>query len=61
MDVVARKLQGNSLDIVVDTGSDRGDFTPSDSAFEAIFAVIAASSRWGSLVVESFQGQLKTL
>ena len=59
MDVIARKLKGNSwlLDVVVDTDSDRGVFTPSDSAFEAIFAVIEASSRWRSLVVESFPRQ----
>ena len=40
----------------MDTDSDRGDFTPSDSAFEAIFVAIEASSRWRSLVVESFPG-----
>ena len=45
------------LDVVVDTDSDRGDFTPSDGAFEAIFAAIKASSRWRSLVVKSFPGQ----
>ena len=56
MDVVARKLEANSwlLDVVVDTDSDRGDSTPSDSDFEAIFTVIEATSRWRSLVVESF-------
>ena len=42
------------LDVVVDTDSDRGDFTPSDSAFEAIFAAIEATPRWRSLVIESF-------
>ena len=58
MDVVARKLESRQcLDIVVDTDSDHGDFTPSDSAFEAIFAVIEASSRWRSLVVDSVPGQ----
>ena len=59
MDVVAKKLERNQwlLDVVVDTDSDRGDFTPSDSAFEAIFAVIEASSRWRGFVVESFPGQ----
>ena len=60
MGVVASKLTGNSwalLDVVVDTESDRGHFTTSDSAFEAIFAVIEASSRWRSLVVESFPRQ----
>ena len=59
MDVVARKLERNQwlLDVVVDTDSDRDDFTPSDSAFEAIFAAIEASSRWRSFVVESFPRQ----
>ena len=42
------------LDVVVDTDSDRGDFTPSDSAFAAIFAAIEATPRWRSLVIESF-------
>ena len=41
------------LDVVVDTDPDRGDFTPSDSAFEAIFAAIEATPRWRSLLVES--------
>ena len=56
IDAVKSKLErGQSLlDIVVDTDSDRGDFTPSDSAFEAIFAAIGASPRWRSLVIESF-------
>ena len=56
IDAVKSKLErGQSLlDIVVDTDSDRGDFTPSDSAFEAIFAVIEATPRWRSLVIESF-------
>ena len=59
MHVVASKLERNQwlLDVVVDTDPDRGDVTPSDSAFEAIFAAIEASSRWRSLVVESFPGQ----
>ena len=59
MDVVAEKLRRNQwfLDVVVDTESDRGDFAPSDSAFEAIFAAMEATSRWRSLVVESFPGQ----
>ena len=59
MDLVARKLKRNQwlLDVVVDTDSDRGDFTPSDSAFEAIFAAIEASSRWRSLLVKSFPRQ----
>ena len=58
MDVIARKLERNQwlLDVVVDTDSDCRDFTPSDSAFDAIFTAIEASSRWRSLVVESFPG-----
>ena len=56
MDAVASKLEGHRwLDIVVDTDPDRGDsFTPSASAYEAIFAAMGASLRWRSLVVESF-------
>ena len=59
IDVVAKKLERNQwfLDVVVDTESDRGDFTPSDSAFEGIFAAMKATSRWRSLVVESFPRQ----
>ena len=59
IDAVARKLERNQwlLDIVVDTDSDRGDFTPSDGDFEAIFAAIEASSRWRSLALKSFPGQ----
>ena len=45
------------LDIVVDTDSDRGNFTPSGGDFEAIFAVIQATPRWRSFVVESFPAQ----
>ena len=59
IDTVTKKLERNQwlLDIVVDTDSDRGDFTPSDGVFDAIFAAIEASSRWRSLVVESFPAQ----
>jgi hypothetical protein len=58
-DAVTRKLERNQwlLDIVVDTEIDRGDFTPSEAAYEAIFAAIEATSRWRSLVVETFPGQ----
>jgi len=45
------------LDIVVDTEIDRGDFTPSEGAYKAIFAAFGATSRWRSLVVESFPRQ----
>ena len=52
---VISKLERNQwLDIVMDTDSDRGHFTPSNGAFRAIFAAIEATSRWRSLVVESF-------
>ena len=56
IDAVARKLERNRwlLDIVVDTDSDRGDFTPSAGDFEAIFAAIEATPRWRSFIVESF-------
>ena len=59
LDTVTRKLERNQwlLDIVVDTDSDRGHFTPSDDAFDAIFAAIEARSRWRSLVVKSFPAQ----
>ena len=59
IDAVARKLERNQwlLDIVVDTDSDRGDFTPSSGAFEAIFAAIEATPRWRSFVIESFPAQ----
>ena len=59
LSAVTSKLERSQwfLDIVIDTDSDRGDFTPSDGAFEAIFAAIEASSRWRSLVLESFPGQ----
>jgi len=55
-DAVTRKLERNQrlLDIVVDTEIDRGDFTPSGGACDAIFAAIEATSRWRSLVVETF-------
>ena len=53
---VTRQLERSKwlLDVVVDTDSDRGDFTPTNGDFEAIFAAMEASSRWRSLVVESF-------
>ena len=59
IDTVTSKLETTQwlLDIVMDTDSDRGHFTPSDGAFGAIFSAIEASSRWRSLVVKSFPGQ----
>jgi len=58
-DAITTKLERNQwlLDIVVDTEIDRGDFTPSEAAYEAIFAAIEATARWRSLVVETFPGQ----
>ena len=46
-----------SLDIVVDMDIDRGNFTTSKGAYEAIFTAIEAASRWRSMV-ETFPGQL---
>ena len=59
IDAVTRKLERNQwlLDIAVDTDSDRGHFTPSGGAFEAIFAAIEATPRWRSFVVKSFPAQ----
>jgi hypothetical protein len=58
-DTVTKILERNPslLDILVDTESDRGHFIPSRSAYEAIFAAVAASSQWRSLVVETFPAQ----
>ena len=57
--IVTRILERNQgpLDIAFDTEIDRGDFTPSEGAYEAIFAAIEATSRWRSLVVETIPGQ----
>ena len=59
LDTVTKKLERNQwfLDVLVDTAIDRGNFTPSADSYDAIFAAIAASSRWRSLVVESFPAQ----
>ena len=58
-DAVTRKLERSQslLDVVVDTEVDRGDFTPPEDAYQAIFAAIQAASRWRSLVVETFPAQ----
>ena len=58
-DAVERKLERNQwlLDILVDTEIDRGDFAPSEDAYEAIFTAIEATSRWRSFVVEMFPTQ----
>jgi hypothetical protein len=56
---IARKLKRNQwlLDVLVDTETDRGHFTPSEDAYQAIFAAIEATSRWRTLVVETFPAQ----
>ena len=58
-DAVTRKLERNQwiLDVVIDTEFDRGYFTPSEGAYQAIFAAIKAASRWRSFVVETFPAQ----
>jgi hypothetical protein len=58
-DVITTKLERNPwhLDILVDTEVDRGDLTPSEGAYNAIFAVMEASSRWRSFIVKTFPPQ----
>ena len=58
-DVVTNKLEKNQrfLDVSVDTEFDRGNFTPSETAYDAIFAAIQATSRWRSFVVQTFPAQ----
>jgi hypothetical protein len=55
-DTVSTKLERNQwfLDVLVDTEIDRGHFTPSEGAYQALFAAIEATSRWRSFVVETF-------
>jgi hypothetical protein len=59
IDAVAAKLERNQwfLDVVFDTEIDRGHFTPSEDAYQAIFAAIESTSRWRSFVVETFPPQ----
>jgi len=59
MDAITRKLERNQwlLDVLVDMEIDRHHFTPSEDPYQAIFAAIKATSRWRSLVVESFPTQ----
>ena len=56
---ITRKLERNQwlLDVLVDTETDRGHSTPSKHAYQAIFAAIEATSRWRSLIVETFPAQ----
>ena len=58
-DAVTSQLERNQwfLDVLVDTENDRGDSTPSEGAYQAIFAVIQATARWRSLVIETFPAQ----
>jgi len=58
-DAVTTKLERNQwvLDVVVDTEIDRGHSTPSEGAYQAIFAAIEATDRWRSFVVETFPPQ----
>jgi len=58
-DAVIAKLERDQwiLDVLVDTEVDRPHFTSSEGAYQAIFAAIQATSRWRSLVVETFPTQ----
>ena len=58
-DAVTRKLERNPWvsDVVINTEIDRGHLTPSEGAYQALFASIQAASRWRSLVVETFPAQ----
>jgi hypothetical protein len=59
-DDVTRKLERNQrfLDVLFDTEIDRGDFIPSEGAFEAIFSAMTATSRWRTFVVETLPTQV---
>ena len=56
---VTGKIERNQwfLDVVVDTEIDRGHFTLSEDTYQAIFAAMEATSRWRSLVLETFPAQ----
>jgi len=58
-DAVIAKLERDQwiLDVLVDTEIDRPHLTPSKDAYQAIFAAMQATSRWRSLVVETFPTQ----
>jgi hypothetical protein len=55
-DVVRRRLGWNQwpLDVVVDTEIDRGQVTPSEDSYQAIFTAISATSRWRTLEIDTF-------
>ena len=59
IDVVTRKLERNQrlLDVLIDTEIDRGYSTPPGNAYQAIFAAIRGTSRWQTLVIETFPTQ----
>jgi len=56
-DAITRKLKRNQwlLDVLVDTEIDRLRFIP--LAYKAIFAAMGATSRWRTLIVETFPAQ----
>ena len=56
---ITRKLERNQwlLDVSVDTEIDCGDLTPSEGAYQAIFAAIEATSRWRTFIVKTFPAQ----
>jgi len=56
---IKRKLERNQslLHVLVDTNIDRGHLTPSKVAYQGIFAAMRATSRWRTLVVETFPAQ----
>ena len=58
-DVITKKLERSRwlLDVLVDTEIDSGHSAPSEGAYQAIFAAIQATSRWRTLVVETFPSQ----
>jgi hypothetical protein len=56
---VTSKLLRNQwlLDVSVDTEFDRGDSTPSEGDYEAIFAAMEETARWRSFIIETFPPQ----
>jgi len=56
---IKRKLERNQslLHVLVDTNTDRGYLTQSNSVYQGIFAAMQATSRWRTLVVETFPAQ----
>ena len=58
-DAITRKLERSQwlLDVVVDTEIDRRYLTQSNSAYQAIFAAMQATSRWRSLEIVALPAQ----